>query len=384
MKALKLISIAFTLLLAISCSKDDEGTNSSAVNNNANEEQNISLEILDQGLSIMGAKKINEALPVPNGNSSFEVDNSQSAFINAGFEFEVKVPLNYAGSYIQFQSTDGRQKSSSYFDVPANSGFSFKKIKKRGLKFISQEVSTSELNATREVRVDFNEIVPPGKFCYTICVYDTEGNISLPQTVCVEVEAWGGNNEIVGNWKLEKYEQIENGVKRNFDDNLGFCQSIFANGETEEKCANGNTFRYKGEECYKINFLNFSINSNGNHSINSEFNNRYINFSETRNQCKEVFEFEVFKNDSSGKWAYDEEEKKLTFITFFEDILVTSDGETTIEGEEEVSDFGFELELVSVSSNSLIVQTEDIYLRFNSETQEREEIKEITKYFFTK
>lgn|GEM_PF-2876426 len=66
-------------------------------------------------MSIIGGEKIKEALPVPNGKSNFKIDASQSGFINVGFEFEIEVPSDYAGSYIQFQSTDGTQKSSSYF-----------------------------------------------------------------------------------------------------------------------------------------------------------------------------------------------------------------------------------------------------------------------------
>ncbi len=383
MKFLKLTYVAITLLLVVNCSKDDDESNStdtgsSVINNNESEDQDIPLNVLDQGLSIAGAEKISAALPEPNGSTSFDIENSQSGFLNAGVQFELQVPSNYAGAYIQIQSTDGSQKSGSYFNVPADNFFSFKEKNNKGLKFISQSIPENSSNiSTEEIRIDFNDSVPAGKFCYTICVYDTENNISLPQTVCVEVEAWGGNNEIVGSWKFTKQEESINGgpistVNLNEKD----CEDPFSETIT---CENGNTLSFTNEYCDTTTNLVLNINADGTQSIISEFIDESFDFTNSRLQCTEVLRIEDIKFESSGNWAYDEEERIITFIEF--------ENTETVNGvvdSEVVEDFGFEIELLSVNATSLIVQVTETYTDFNS-SPEASEIKTLTtKFFFEK
>jgi len=228
--------------------------------------------------------------------------------------------------------------------VPANSGISFKELNKRRVKFISMDVTPpSELNSTSEIRVD--QTVPPGKFCYTICVYDTDGNISLPQTVCVEVEAWGGNNEIVGNWKYEKEETTRNGKTTVTNLNQKDCDNL--SGSSTLTCENQETLSYDSY-CDTILSLQLNINSDGTQSSLSESTEDRINFELSRDQCKEIRIIEDYKYGSSGNWAYDEEQKKITFIEFVS--TETIDGEVVTENTEEI---GFDVELISVSSNSL-------------------------------
>lgn len=381
MKFLKLTYVAIALLLAVNCSKDDDGsssadTGSSVLNNNESENQDIPLNVLDQGLSIVGAEKISEALPEPNGATSFDVENSQSGFLNAGVQFELQVPSNYAGAYIQIQSTDGSQKSESYFNVPAESLFSFKVKNNKGLKFISQSITENNPNiSTEEIRIDFNESVPAGKFCYTICVYDTENNISLPQTVCVEVEAWGGNSEIVGSWKFTKQEESTNGgpistVNLNEKD----CEDPFSDTIT---CEDGNTLNYTSNYCDTTTNLVLNINADGTQSIISEFIDESFDFTNSRLQCIEVLRVEDIKFESSGNWAYDEEERIITFIEFANTETING-----VVDSEVVEDFGFEIELVSVSASSLVVQVTDTYTDFNSSSEEPE--TKTTKFFFEK
>lgn len=388
MKTLKLLFVASILLFAVSCSEEDSDNQvqSIAVNNNDSEEQAIPLNALEQGFSIVGAEKLNEAVPTPNGGTSFEIENTQSAFLNAGFEFELEVPSDYAGSYIQIQSADGSQTSDSYFDVPVNRSNKVvnETRKRKGLKFISQTeapISTEELNNTEEIRVNFNEQVPAGRFCYVICVYDQQGNISLPQTVCIEVEAWGGNNEIVGSWNFVKEEEIRNGsTVVNINVNEQECESGFESSTLQ--CENGESLSYTDEYCYTTTNLVLNINADGSQSIVSEGIDQFFDFDESRSQCRKVITTENDKYDSTGNWAYDEEESKITFVEFAYTETVDGVVETNEEGDE--ADFGFDVELVSVTNNTLIVQFSDTYEDYNPNTQQSETVTEVIKYFFEK
>lgn len=398
MKTIKSIFAASVLLCAVSCGEDDNQLESSsggnnqgqtiAVNNNDSEDKDISLTVLEQGLSIEGAEKLKEPVPTPNGQTSFEIENTQSAFLNAGFEFELQVPEDYAGSYIQIQSADGTQTSDSYFDVPAIR--SFKQVNERSRKgfkltTVSQTqtppVSVDELSSTEEIRVDFNNQVPAGKFCYVICVYDTDGNVSLPQTVCVEVEAWGGNNDIVGSWKYVKVEETVNGGTTNTTNvNEEDCNADAATFTLE--CESGETLSYTDQYCDTTISLVLNINADGSQSLSSEYDSDYFDYGASRTQCKEIFIKENYKYNSSGNWAYDEEENKMTLVEF--DYTETVDGVVEESNEDDEADFGFEVEVVSVTSNNLVVQFSETYLSYNPNTQQSEQKTEVIRYFFEK
>lgn len=388
MKTLKLLFAVAILLFVVSCSEEDSDNQvqSIAVNNNDSEEQVIPLNALEQGFSIAGAEKLNEAVPTPNGGTSFEIENTQSAFLNAGFEFELEVPSDYAGAYIQIQSADGSQTSDSYFDVPANRSNKVvnESRNRKGLNFISQTqepINANELSSTEEIRVNFNEQVPAGRFCYVICVYDQQGNISLPQTVCVEVEAWGGNNEIVGSWNFVKEEEIRNGsTVVNINVNEQECESGFESSTLQ--CENGESLSYTDEYCYTTTNLVLNINADGSQSIVSEGIDQFFDFDESRSQCRKVITTENDKYDSTGNWAYDEEESKITFVEFAYTETVDGVVETNEEGDE--VDFGFDVELVSVTNNTLIIQFSETYEDYNPNTQQFETVTEVVKYFFEK
>lgn len=392
--------LAFLMLFLTNCSKDEISVEDNKqkvlleafekeplkVNDNSQEERDIPLSIIEKGVTVKNARKINGSLPKSNTELDFEIENSQSAFLKAGFEFEIKVPLNYAGSYIQFQSTDGSQKSSSYFNVPLGSFSSTKKLENKSSKFIGQEIPNLNPNSTEKikvvVRVNFKETVLPGKFCYAICIYDSEGNISFPETICVEVETWGGNNDILGNWELQKRETTigENVTVLNSNE----TKCLFPPESNLLVCEDGVSLEYFERTCETSLGPQLEIKSDGTQSSISEFIAEIFDYETSKKECEELFQTDVSKIESSGNWAYDEENKKIIFINFIN--TQTFNGEIFPNN---LSEFGINAELISVSSTSLIIQ-EIFTVSINDEDSNEEEIQtnskqtKIVKYFYTK
>ncbi|WP_010181949.1 hypothetical protein [Aquimarina agarilytica] len=392
MKKPILITCLSLFALLASCSKNDDGNTPNAVNNNSQEENSISLQNLDEGISISRAKKITESLPTPTGNINFNVENTQSATLNNGFSFEINVPDNYAGAYIQFQTADGNEKSSSYFDIPKESfGSGFKQLNNsnKGLKIVTQKSTNN--NSTEEIDVVFNETIPPGKFCYTICIYDADNNISQLQEVCVEVEAWGGSNELVGKWNLEKivYENETGETKKTVL--LGEEDCDINSSNSNITCDNGETITINNQYCDITSKLEFTINSDGTASFLNDGIEKSLDYKSSKEQCNEVFKTDNFTYKGKGNWAYDEEEKNFILVTFEDENFINGELEEQTNDDDEGPETD-ELNVVSVSGNELIFVLEEttsnstITIDENGNQQEvsNENTTEIIKYHFKK
>ena len=216
MKKTILTTSILASLLFFNCSKEDtpEENNIIEVPESTAEETIIEVGTLEDGISIEGATIQNGTIS-PNEETSFSVSKSeQSGFQDVGFEIELNVPENYAGAYLQLLSEDGTP-SENYYDIP-NATYSSKNLStntpSRFFAIKSSSLSAKTLEDEVEtIEVDFDNTVPAGSFCYYLCIYDTDGNISAPQTLCVEVEEWGGNDNLVGSWNLTKLTTTEFG-----------------------------------------------------------------------------------------------------------------------------------------------------------------------------
>ncbi|WP_062059078.1 hypothetical protein [Aquimarina longa] len=310
---MKKITAFLSILLALTfvgCSSDDDSnTNTNKDLSSAlpdpQEETELDANKVSKDIKIRGAKKIEAAAPTPTGTLAFNLDKTdQSAFLNSGFDIEFNAPQNYKGAYLQVLSKDG-SPASEYFDIPSNfySSSSSKTL-------LNKSAKTEEDENDYRIEVNFGAKIAPGKFCYAICIYDEDGNISQPIQVCVEVEAWGGNTNFIGTWNYKK--QIKdntttiNAGEENCDDY-----------EYTINCNNESTLTINKDYCYITNTLPITFNADGTYEYTSNGTNTRIDYEKTRSTCTPTFT--AVKNDSyysKGYWAYDEEEKKLTLVEF--------------------------------------------------------------------
>lgn len=343
MKIIKLLFL-LTLLFSItfSCGNDDgAGTQPDEdleQQQNETENRNIPIAEIDNGIIIEGATKITGVPPAPNGSLNFQIDGSkQEAFQLAGFDIDFTTTDNIEGAYIVFKEQGGAA-SNSYFDVPVSALIAGKSVKTKteGVKKSRKVTSLKALVENNYVLdVDFDQSIGPGDFCYEICLYDLNGNISAIETVCLTVEAWGGNSEIVGEWIFDRYEPAE-------DDNA----------MTDFPCLNGQTLNIPYSIIEKEEWI-FVLSANGDYyeTYNDIF--KELDAETTYNTCTATYDSEstIINEKYSGKWAYNEDNETLTVIDFkYEDFVDSTFNETY--------DFGqgyFDRVKVDVISNELVI-----------------------------
>ncbi|CAL2101797.1 conserved protein of unknown function [Tenacibaculum sp. 190130A14a] len=303
-QTLRLIAMFFATTFIVSCSSNSEsgsiGDEKLAAEQNASEENIIPVASLENGLLINGATKKTGTPPAPNSNIDFTIgtDNG-TGFQKSGIKIKFSATDDVKGAYIRFKDVDGNA-TTSYFDVPATS-FGY-----RGTTKIKKEVlfhATEKSTENRAITVNFKDVIPPGKFCYDICIYDSANNVSQIETVCVTIESWGGNAAMVGNWSLDRIENTE---------------------DLEEiECTGGGkvSFYYENEIISRDVVLSFKDNGAYNDEVKTV--SKHLNYSETVNTCSLVYEPEEREEFArTGNWAFNEEEKELTIVMFKYDDLI--------------------------------------------------------------
>ncbi|KZS38614.1 hypothetical protein AWE51_13530 [Aquimarina aggregata] len=310
MKKINLILLASLFLGVISCSSDDENPNSNPnqVDPNPIEDMVLEANSVSQGLTVDGANRITGNAPTPTGNIPFAIDETnQSGFLNSGFDITFDAPQNFAGAYLQVRSNDGTI-ASDYLDIPSTAIRATRSP-------INLMKSTKMMDDEIAIDVDFDASIPPGKFCYLICIYDTEGNISNPVEVCVVVEAWGGNSNLIGTWNYTK--QISNGVTIPVG-SINFCE-----GPETITCNNQETIEVPESEgwCYASTEILLTLKEDGTYTLTDlSFQKQNFLFSESQSGCSIVNEpyIDEFgsKETSTGFWAYNEEGSELNLIEF--------------------------------------------------------------------
>lgn len=198
-------------------------------------------------------------------------------------------------------------------------------------------------------RVDFGEKIQPGTFCYTICIYDNQGNISAPQQVCVTVKAFGGVSALVGNWSFLKAEQ----------DSI----IIFPN----EKTCQTRKIECKGEiyDLLNCSFIpekfELKINADGTYSYVEKYIEKEYTLEFMGSDCvknTETFDHEFDIYEQTGKWAYDVDSQELVLIEYSSRELDTMEEELhshTHEG----GRLGIPNNRTIISGSSLTITIED-------------------------
>ncbi len=368
MKKTNLFILFFLSMIIFSCSSDDANESLSDDIDpdgvNIVEEELLNVNATSAGIAIDGAT-LNDGGVTPTGGIDFSLDyTKQTAFQDYGFEIIFDAPTDFAGAYIQLFDENGM--ADSYIDVPSSATDNY-----YGGKFLSKErkdVFTKKGASTQKdedtvIDVNFSNTVPAGTFCYAICVYDSQGNISQPVEVCVTVESWGGNVNLLGDWDFTK--QIDNGELIEVGEES--CESY----DSTLYCDNGNQVDVELDECYTLNDLVITFNENGTYFFSQESEYKSLDYSASNAACDVIYEEDGGEAyTSSGNWAFNEEENILTLVEF--EYTETSDGETYTDVEPD----GYLLldGEISLSNNELIISESDT---FNGET-------ELYEYFFSK
>ena len=355
MKKITLLGLAMLTLAFNSCSKDDSTTpnqTGQTVDDNAINEQEetvLNADSVTQGIIIEGAKKIQGTPPTPNGAINFDLDyDKQSAFLKNGFDITFTTADNYAGAYIQLKSEDGTV-ASKYIDVPKLGAQKSLKNTSRHKSTFGQKASKID-ETTEEIDVNFGSDIPPGKFCYVICIYDTEGNIALPQEVCVEIEAWGGNSALSGTWNYTKSEVFENNnLIKSTTVGIKSCEDDYFSCEATQE-----TIPVEEAYCDTTKSLILVLNSDGTFRYDHIYDEDDLDYETSGTDATCTPKFNSKKDAliyAKGNWAYNEDSKELTIVEF----EYSEDGK--VEFYEEGDVFGG---TATVSGSSMVFESIDL------------------------
>jgi len=341
MKKAYLCAAASLFLVAVSCSNDDTDTAFVSVNPDPSEEVALNPDDVSGNIIINNGTLVSGNAPTPTGSLAFSLDETtQSGFQKNGFNIIFDGPTNYGGAYIQVQSADGTM-AGNYWNVASPNRSN--EITNRKRKSILGQLANKSNDQEIEIDVDFEDTVTAGTFCYVICIYDTDGNISQPIEVCVEVEAWGGNPNLVGTWNYTK--QIENGETFSVGEQRCDDATVFCNNQEELVVPNA--------YCDTTVSLPITFNADGTYEYLATGTFTDFDYNASAEACQAVFNDP--KNDSyrsRGNWAYDEEEQKLTLVEFE---YAEISGDETYEGTVENGDLLIDADS-EITSNSLILR----------------------------
>ncbi len=368
MKLNKLSVFALGVLALWSCKEDDDINfiDLLDVPQNTAEEARLDTENVEAGLIIEGATLETGTL-TPSGDISFELDDtSYTGLQQLGFGMELTVPDNYAGTYLQLVEEDGTM-SDNYFNIPVVS-YDFemspktqtKNKKKSHTSIFEAHAKTKRVGQDEEnvayIDVSFAETISEGTFCYVLCIYDTEGNISAPTEVCVEIEAFGGNDALVGSWNFVKNEEYRDDVyEETFTAGVDDCEE--ASLTAEQLCDSEASL--KDEECYSESGV-FTINADGTFVFEYQSTDDSYEYNynmDIEASCYYYVE-EVEEGKLYGNWSYNEEEKAFFLVaTSREVILHTQNGEPY---EDDYDDLDFP-ELIVTGEIDTLTSTELIF-----------------------
>tara|TARA_R110000787_G_scaffold81036_2_gene175881 strand:- start:40378 stop:41559 length:1182 start_codon:yes stop_codon:yes gene_type:complete len=306
------ITLTFTFCSIIDDEESDDGGDPYIEVINEQEQTVLDPNQVFNKIVIEGATIINEAPPIPNGAINYSLTSTSTATIDEGFNITFNTTENIAGAYLLISDEDGNI-ASSYFDIPESAFGSLQSNNTNSLrsKMINntnnQRIGGEDLNITIN---NFLSSLSSGIFCYQLCVYDSNGNISLPQTQCVTIETLGGNDFLVDRWYLNRFEEYGDGDNINVGMNEEFCY------QDVNTCDNGNSITLS----YCTTFITFYMDLyvDGTYRLFLEENNSDYDWEASLSSCSQVSLPDTFyKYDSEGIWAYNESNGKLFMAEYF-------------------------------------------------------------------
>ncbi|MFK7811035.1 MAG: hypothetical protein AB8B59_00985 [Maribacter sp.] len=301
-------------ILATSCGKDTANAIASIFDDEVEQIESTVLdaENVSDNVVIIGGTKMEGAPPSSSGIISLDLSESgKTAFLDEGFDVSLSSDAEITGAYIQFKSKEG-SSSNSYYDVNLDENSSSesdkssrrRRVKKSGRSTLSRK--TNDIN----LDVDFNTNIRPGEFCYEICVYDANGNISEPQEVCLTVEAWGGKSELVASWNLTKETEAFDG-----NSSVLLVGEELCSEESSFDCDQGGEYMAK-YACYTSEPFVIEFKEDGTYRYDSKESGKLINDVSSRESCEAIYD--EFRDDyiSNGRWAYVSDENRLILLEY--------------------------------------------------------------------
>lgn len=302
------------VVLTASCGKETSNLIEDVFGNEIEEIDSATSDIAEvsDNVLISGGTKMEGMPPTPNGAISLDIANSgKTAFLDEGFEVSLETESAITGAYIQFKSSDG-VVSDSYYDVNLevnnlrddSESSRGRQVRRKILKSMRSKVDDLSLD------VDFNSNIQTGEFCYAICVYDVSGNISAPQEVCVTVESWGGNADLVSDWNLIKeMESYDNTESTSI---VGVPDCI---PESSFDCNEGGTYQ-ASYICYTTESLSLEFRQDGTYTFNAKESGSQIDDESSSESCEAIYD--EFRDDliSNGRWAYVAEGNRLVLVEY--------------------------------------------------------------------
>lgn len=357
--------IAFIGLLLFSCSSDD------SVQTDSGETTPLAIEKVFENVIVEGATKETGAPNAPNEAISFTLstENTRAVLVD-GFNIEFNSNDNITGAYLQFKGNEGTV-ADGYYDIDISQlntkvNSTKKSMAKTRMPKFKKEISKkSSIEGDIVVDVDFTTTIEPGTFCYIICVYDANGNISAPQEVCVTVESWGGNDDLEGIWNYTKTEEFYDGVTETMNVGDKDCYDGTIN------CSNQEQLSYTS--CYSTDSFKFTINSNGTYEYEIYSTNDLIDYTASSEACQIIKANEDEYYLSKGNWAYDQVKGEIVLVglEYIENYEGVTESGTYDVGDADV----YELK-ADVNGTSLIL-TEEYFDTSGA-------IEEYYKYYFDK
>lgn len=278
---------------------------------NASEEYTLTLTEMNANFLIDGAHKRLGNMPEAVGSLSFQTDTKpQTAFLKTGFDIELESNSDISGAYIQLKDVEGNLVE-CYYEVSASAFSNGREVQllanQNELFFIKGQSIERKTDQDGEykINVDFAEDMPVGKFCYAISVFDQNGNVSPSFDVCVEIEAWAGNAELVGEWIFKRFNpELDKGILN------------------ERICSNGVTLNNIPSFTKHDQYETITLNEDGTYVRYIDLKTNLINIQDYFN-CAVKYDDVFYHYQDTGYWAYNEDKNIFYLVSFHREYLTS-------------------------------------------------------------
>ena len=204
MKIYKLSLLALVALVTFSCSKDENSPTTGTpeedlitIAENSDEEVYMDISDVESGISVENGTLVNGTVSNATGAAFSLQSNTVSGYQEYGFDLSLQTSTEVSKIFLQLLNEDG-SASENYFSIDLVSNTLPRTVASR----------TSSGAVFTDLHVSFDDSIGPGRFCSYIYVHYMNGTTSTYEEFCVEVEAWGGNPNLVGNWVFTKGETV--------------------------------------------------------------------------------------------------------------------------------------------------------------------------------
>ena len=258
---------------------------------------------------IKGGTKIEGEPPTPNEAISLTASTGWGhALLNEGFNASISSDGEIKGAYIQFKAP-GASISESYYDVDIEANKTTAKSSANKNSKERDYLQSAKRASQEIIDVGFSPEITAGEFCYLICVYDENGNISEPLEVCVTVREWGGSNEMVGKWNYLKSETY-------YPDGL-VTESVLGEESCYDDvytCEDGSSFDYA--TCFTKEEESFDFRQDGTYTHTYANSGTSLDAEALETNCSLALQDTYFNFTINGNWSYDADNRVIIVVEY--------------------------------------------------------------------